>query len=186
MSITKQVGDKSQFALKYTFYQKTDDTELEMFVEGKNVLGFCREGEKRTTRWNLEGIAFWLRNFIENMREDPFPFDCTGQYAAEKEKVARDFDSDDDDIFDAYYDKLYEWDLRHRWHTESNGAVLANVYFQLVGENVEISWDNENAEPNVEFMQKFGGASIPKDIFINAVNTFLSDYADEWYSEKLN
>lgn len=183
MAITKLIGDKKQFALRYTFYKRSGDTELEMFLDGKNILEFYRDGKKRTTRWDLEGIAFWLRNFIDHMEEDPFPFDCEGRYASEKDKMARNFDSDDDDLFDEYYDKLYEWDFRHRWHTESNGAVLANVYFQLVGENVEISWNNEGLEPNVTFTQGSGGASIPKEVFISVVNTFLRNYADEWYSE---
>ena len=87
-------------------------------------------------------MVLWLKDFISNLSEDPYPVDVAGIYAAEKDDNARNFDSDDEDVFDAYYDKLYEWNERHRWHPASSGAILADVYVQLAGENMEISWDN--------------------------------------------
>ena len=59
-------------------------------------------------------MVLWLKDFISNLSEDPYPVDVAGIYAAEKDDNARNFDSDDEDVFDAYYDKLYEWNERHK------------------------------------------------------------------------
>ena len=97
-----------------------------------------------------------------------------------KDNNAREFDSDNDEEFDAYYDRLYEWNLRHRWHTASSGAILADVYFQLVGDCVEISWNNEDLDEEVEFVQQLGGARVKKETFISVVDSFLKEYANHW------
>ena len=92
----------------------------------------------------------------------------------------RDFDSEDEDEFDAYYDKLDEWNLRHRWHPACAGAILADVCFQLVGEVVEISWNNEDIGDGIRFQNILGGARINKDIFYATVDAFLKEYATHW------
>ena len=84
---------------------------------------------------------------------------------------------------DKYYDNLQEWYFRHNWHPSSSGAILADVYFQLVGDKVEISWDNRNADEGVEFSYIQGGADIDKEVFVKVVNQFLNDYADHWFVE---
>ena len=127
-------------------------------------------------------MVLWLKDFISNLSEDPYPVDVAGIYAAEKDDNARNFDSDDEDVFDAYYDKLYEWNERHRWHPASSGAILADVYVQLAGENMEISWDNRELEyGDVEFLETMGGISIPKDDFISIMKEFLKAYANRGY-----
>ena len=100
-----------------------------MYIEGNNILAFHHDGIPSTTRWNLDELALWLRQFVDNMQEDPYPVEADGEYAAMKDYSAREFDSDDEDEFDAYYDMLDDWNLRHRWHPSSSGAILADVYF---------------------------------------------------------
>jgi hypothetical protein len=174
-------NEYKEFKVKYTFFDETRETELSMFIDEKNILAFERYGQKLTTRWNLDDLALWLRNFINNMSEDPFPVAVEGEYAAIKDILAREFDTDDDQLFDEYYDKLDEWNLRHRWHTTCNGAILADLYFQLVEDDVEISWNNQDAEDGVDFDFEIGGVSIPKEIFLNEINSFLRAYANHWY-----
>lgn len=125
------VGNKEYFALEYAFYDDLHDTELAMYVNGKNILLFERDGIRRTTRWNLDELAQWLRSFVDHMTEDPYPVESEGEFAAQKDDNARSFDSDDDEVFDEYYKKLYEWGTRHRWHVASSGAILADVFFNL-------------------------------------------------------
>ena len=127
-------------------------------------------------------MVLWLKDFISNLSEDPYPVDVAGIYAAEKDDNARNFDSDDEDVFDAYYDKLNKWNERHRWHPASSGAILSDVYFQLACENMEISWDNRELEyEDVEFLETMGGISIPKDDFTSIMNEFLKAYANRGY-----
>ena len=166
--------------VSYSFFDDTHETELSMNVNGINILAFDRNGASLTTRWNLDELAEWLRNFIDHMTEDPYPVEADGEYAAMKDISARDFDSDDEDEFDAYYDKLDEWNLRHRWHPASSGAILADVYFQLIGDEIEISWNNEDNGDGIKFQNLLGGARIKKDVFYATVDTFLKAYANHW------
>lgn len=177
----KSIGDKN-FSLNYSFFDDTKETELSIFIDGENILSYQQNGESFTTRWNLDELAFWLRDFLDNMKEDPYPVDTTGEFAAIKDISARDFDSENEEEFDKYYDKLDEWNLHHRWHTASSGAILADLYFQLVGENVEISWNNEDSEDEVLFNCVIGGKKIKKEIFIKVINEFLQDYAKHWFN----
>lgn len=174
-------GDKNIFAIEYSFCDDSHDTEIAMYVGGINVLAFERDGEVFTTRWNIDELALWLRKFIDEMVEDPYPVECDGTFAAQKDDIAREYDSNNDEIFEAYYQQLYEWNLRHRWHTASSGAILADVYFQMIGDTVEVSWDNRNLEDNVTFKSLSGGAKIPKDYFILVMDKFLKEYALHWF-----
>ena len=174
------IGDKNIFAIEYAFLDDSQETEIAMYVYGKNILAFERNEETLTTRWNLDELAEWFRQFLNTMAEDPFPVDCEGQYAAQKDDTARSFDSDNDKLFDAYYDKLYDWNLRHRWHPASSGAILADVYFQLVGDHVEISWNNNDSEESIRFLNLNGGAAINRDLFCSVVCSFLEEYASHW------
>ena len=108
------LGDKKTFGITATFFEDVHTTELSMFAKGKNILAFRQGNEIFTTRCNLDELVLWLKDFISNLSEDPYPVDVAGIYAAEKDDNARNFDSDDEDVFDAYYDKLYEWNERHK------------------------------------------------------------------------
>ncbi|MCF0247595.1 MAG: hypothetical protein HUJ86_03215 [Synergistes sp.] len=169
------------FAITYEFFDELRVTEIAMLVNGDNILSFERDGKLLTTRWNLDEIAFWLREFIDHMSEDPYPIEAAGEYAAIKDINAREFDTDNEIEFDAYYDRLDEWNLRHRWHPASGGAILSDLYFQLVGDNVEISWNNQYSETGVRFKYELGGVRIPKEKFVGEVDKFLKAYADHWF-----
>jgi hypothetical protein len=179
MNTTALFGDKETFAIECEMFKEEHETQIAVFIKGKNILEFERNGINLTTRWDLDDIVKWLRDFVDNIKDDPYPVECKGTYAAIKDIEARDFDSDDEEIFDAYYDKLDDWNHSHRWHSASNGAILADVYFQKVGNQIEISWNNEDDEVN--FKEKLGGALILKDNFISVVNSFLKFYAEYWF-----
>ena len=179
----EQVADSvSTYTIAYQFFDRFRTTEISMFLDGKNILAFKQDGKLLTTRWNLDELALWLRAFLDNMKEDPYPVDCEGEFAAQKDDTARHFDSDDDDEFDAYYDRIDEWSVRHRWHIASSGAILADVFFQLVGDNVEVSWDNRSVEEGVTFQYESGGVRVPKKEFIEVTDAFLKAYAEHWFS----
>ena len=59
---------------------------------------------------------------------------------------------------------------------------FSGCFFQVVGENVEISWDNRSGEDGVTFQSESGGVRIPRKLFFDTVDAFLKDYADHWYS----
>ena len=96
----KIIGNKDYFGISFAFLDDEKDTEIEMYVNGSNILEFKKQGVIRTTRWNLDELTMWLRDFIDNLKEDPYPVEVKGRYAAEKDDNARDFESDDEDEMD--------------------------------------------------------------------------------------
>lgn len=178
--ITMTFGDYTEFAISCSFYDSCHDTELSVFVKENNILAFERNGKLLTTRWDLDDLVLWLKGFIGKLEEDPYPVDVEGDYAAEKDLKAHEFDSDNDEEFDAYYDRLYEWNLRHRWHPASAGAILADVYFQLIGDSIEVSWNNTDAEEEVTFRNLLGGARVGRKLFVSAVDSFIQAYTRHW------
>ena len=176
----KIIGNKSSFAIEYAFFEN-HTTEIALFINSRNILAYTKNEQNLTTRWNLDEIVKWLRSFIDNIQPDPYPVECEGEYAAMKDIYARDFDSDDDDILDSYYDSLYEWNLRHRWHHVSEGAILSDVYFEFVGDDVEISWNNQDAEDDVVFTEVLGCERIPKKEFVSVMEAFIIDYTNYWF-----
>ena len=57
---------------------------------------------------------------------------------------------------------------------------MADLYFQLVGENIEISWNNQEPEKGIKFQHELGGVSIPKAQFLYEMDSFLKVYAEHW------
>ena len=179
MTSTVLFGEVARFAIECRMFKNEHETEISMYINGKNVLAFNKDGMHLTTRWNIDELVEWIRSFLDTMKEDPYPVECEGNYAADKDIYARFFDSEDDEEFDAYYDKLDAWNESHRWHPYSSGAILADLYFQQIGDNVEISWNNQDSEVNFEEVN--GGAVVPKDEFTTVVNSFLHYYAEYWF-----
>ncbi|MBR3248183.1 MAG: HNH endonuclease [Clostridiales bacterium] len=64
-------------------------------------------------------------------------------------------------------------------HPASSGAILADLYFQQIGNTVEISWNNQDAEDGIRFTTIEGGFVIDKDIFVGVINAFLNAYAEK-------
>ena len=122
-----------------------------------------------------------IYSFFNDTHETEIKMMVNGEYAAIKDINARDFDTEDDYEFDAYYDKLDDWNIRHRWHPASGGSILADLYFQLIEENIEISWNNQEPEEGVKFRYKLGGVKVEKEQFIEEVNLFLKAYANQWF-----
>ena len=176
------VGNKSVFAIEYVSFDDVNETELYMFVKGENILEFKQNGKTLTSRWDFEDLALWLRIFLDGMSDDPYPVEVDGEYAAIKDINAREFDTDDDEEFDKYYDKLDEWNTSHRWHTAVSDAILADVYFEKKGNFVEISWNNEDLYDGVVFSHVVGGEKIDKQVFVNVVDKFLKGYAEHWFA----
>lgn len=177
----KLIGVQDAFAIEYSFNDSSRETELGMYLDGNNILAFELDGTTHTTYWNLDELALWLRKFVDSMDEDPFPVEVEGEFAAEKDSVARDYDPDDADV-DEYFDKLYDWGCRHRWHVAAGGAILADVYFQLVGDEVEISWNNSDLEGPAVFATLSGGARVSREVFAEVINGFLREYAVHWFN----
>lgn len=175
------IGDKNVFAVGFSFHDKQHVTELSMYVRGKNILAFNRAAEDMTTCWKLDELAEWLRAFLNGMQQDPYPVEVAGRFAVEKDVNARTYDTDDMEAFDAYYDALDDWNARHRWHTASAGAILADVYFQSKGDTVEISWNNQDAPDEIKFQEQIGGTAVQKDVFVKVVDAFLQAYAEYWF-----
>lgn len=183
------VGRPSVFAIGYAFLGNDRITEISMWADGVNLLGFTKNNEHLTTRWAyLEDLVAWLNNFARNMTDDPFPIEAEGEFAAEKEAYARDQlpNLDDDcsdeelDEFDAQVDRFDGWSFEHTWISERGGAILSNIFFEYKAGIVELSWDNRDFGDGVVFDCEFGGTRVDAKVFKNVVLEFVGAYEQHW------
>lgn len=175
------VGDPSTFAIGYAFIGNDRTTEISMFADGVNLLGFTKDGCHYTTRWMyLEGLVAWLKSFATTMKADPYPIDVEGEFAAERHARAYGLAPEDEDAFWEYIFPLHDWGYNHSWHSESGGAILANIMFEYAAGMVELSWDNRDPEEGVVFDCEFGGTRVNAKRFQTVVLDFVDAYEKHW------
>jgi len=178
------IGNKDIFAIEYSFFDDSKSTEISLFHNCKNIMSYEKNNKTYTTRWNLDEIVIWLKKLVDGLSEDAYPIsNIEGTFAAQKDDNARDFDADDDNEFEEYYNQLYQWNLKHRWHTVNTGEIIADIYFQLVGDNVEISWNNKGLESDVIYLSTEGGFYVERNLFTNVVSRFIEAYQSHWKIE---
>lgn len=182
------LGDPADFAVAYSFLDTEHVTELALYVNGVNLLGFTHGCAHLTTRWNLDDLVLWLHAFVADMREDPCPVEVPGRYAAQKDSVAREnapkisegCTDEELQILDDYIDRLEPWEGRHAWISRRGGSILSNLFFEYREGRVEISWDNRCYEPEVEFDCLLGGDSVNAETFTAVMSAFVDAYAEHW------
>lgn len=175
------IGDPSDFAIGYAFMGDDRTTEISMFANGTNLLGFTKDGTRYTTRWMyLEGLVAWLKSFAATMKADPYPIDVEGEFAAERHAQAYDLAPEDEDAFWEYIFPLHDWGYNHSWHSESGGAVLADIMFEYVAGMVELSWDNRGSSFGYVFDCEFGGTRVDAETFKTVVLEFVDAYEKHW------
>lgn len=185
------IGDEQQFAIGYSFFPRESNTsenwpmnrctEIRLFLSGADIMGFSRHGEHVQPAWDFDDLVAWLDDFARDAHEEPFPIpNVPGSCLTELDDNARDFDTDDQDEFDRYYDKLNDWVWNHSWFHERAGAIIPYVLFRILGGNVEISWDNRDAEEDVTFDSLTGHAFVPLATFRDVVSRFVAAYLKHW------
>ena len=66
-----EFGSPDAFAIECAMYRDPHETEISMYIEGRNILEFEVNGRKHTACWNFDDLASWLGHFLEHMAEDP-------------------------------------------------------------------------------------------------------------------
>lgn len=177
-------NDKTEFIIQTRlFSEQHHESECLMLVFGKNILEYVYKDEKnsRTTTGNLDDLMAYLEHTLEFTDSDePFPYCVSGNTAAELDRAAREFSSDDMDVFDEYYDKLDEWSYAHSWLHAGNGYYLPDVMFRRVSNEIEISWDNENLYEDVLYTSLKGYVRIPCEQYKAVIQSALEDYHKLW------
>lgn len=159
------------------------ESEIYFIVDEQNICLFKHIEEKRykTTRWNLDELVLYLRDLPIMLKNDsPFPFDVERECAAELDNNARFFDSDNDEELEKYYICLNDWGYNHSWHHASSGAILADVFFRRVDDDVEISWWSDQEEDEIVFKNKYGFILFPYDDFVDVINKSVYSYNELW------
>lgn len=157
-------------------------TEFYFYVNGKNILEYIYDSkEKWTTTGDLDDLLEYLKytlSFIEH--DEPFPYDIKANSAVEMDDIARDFDTDDQEEFDRYYDKLEDWSWKHCWVHERAGAFVPDVMFRKVRDNIEISWMSAFEDENVQFTNPKGCVLVPCFEYFDTITDIISAYNQLW------
>lgn len=79
-----------------------------------------------------------------------------------------------------YNEKLGAYVWPRSWHHTCDEAMFPHLYFRILGKNVEISWNNREAEEGVVFDSEAGSALVPLATFRDVVSRFVAAYLRHW------
>lgn len=197
--ILRTFGDKDIFAIQYEFevnpFYETSLTgetwgKFELTVRGMDVCRYKRVDSETTYQWNLIYIVEW---FCENLKyilsEEPFPLPVEGQNSLELLDNSLLFESDNDDEFDAWFDKKQEWEYKHSWFSNRAGSFLPDVLFRRVNDNkIEIAWNNESiySSEGISFINPTGIEYVSLGIFESTIKNFIEDFLDNLLQNSKN
>ena len=154
-----------------------------VYGKGKNICEWKEVGssEKQTVWWNIDELINYLHETTDFLYEDdPFPVNVEGDCASELENNARDFESDNEEEMDAYYGKLNDWVYKHSWNHARSGAIVPDVLFRKVDDNMEISWWTDQEDDGRVFTNRYGYILIPKTEYENLIEEVFYSYNTMW------
>lgn len=141
--------------------------------------------------WSLLDILDWLlRSGIRLVNEEPYPFPaCSSrvydgcQWINETEDPPARLAQDQEK---KWFMARSEWRRHHALRAAAVDVALPNVFLRRLGDDVEISWDNETwgaARSDLQFVERLGTvrvcASQAAEVISNAVGDCLSALADK-------
>ena len=178
------IGNKNKigFSLK-----KVSDEEhicqLKVYILGKNVCEWTdlETRQKHTVQWNLDELIDYLYHTIDFIyADDAFPVETVGNCAAEMDENARCFDSDNDDEMLNYYEKLNDWTYRHSWNHARSGAIVPDMMFRKVGDEIEISWWSDQENEGRKFTYDYGYYRLPSSEYQSLISELFCQYNSMW------
>lgn len=172
-------GSKSTFAIEYE-KENNEECTFEMWVDGKPICCFTRNGEFQKYRWNLSSLVEWFEQNIEYIiTEREFPLLIKADSSIDFYVKSSEFDTDDMEAFDRWFDIRQEWYFHHSWFINRDGSFLPDVFFRVVGEKVEIEWDNTYTYEDIIFKFPKGLFYVDKQDFCNTLYRFLNSYKEQ-------
>lgn len=133
--------------------------DVEVWVKGMCLTQHAYEGVTGNgVTWYLLPLLSWLsENALELLNREPFPYPLsrtTGTAVdwldrASEGRPARASSWNDDD----WFDERYAFWGTHTLRAGMPGAAVPNIVFHRVGDDIEVSWDNDIAPPSRRGLQ---------------------------------
>jgi hypothetical protein len=182
-------GDTQIFSIKYDFTKNPYNEKglfaetwgkFELWANGKELCKFSKNNHEKTYEWNLIHVVEWLgENLPTILTDEDFPLPVQGKTALELLASSLNFDSDNDDEFDAWFSIKQDWEFKHSWFSNRGGSYLPEVYFRRIGQQIEISWNNENLySEEISFPYTTGLEYVPIHIFELVLKDYINDFLE--------
>ena len=163
-------------------------TGFALHVDGRNLCAVRDDsGGGETVEWSFFPIAEWFAgNWDAIVHEQRFPLDgCdAGEPAAwAAEQTSRPQPGTTEDEQSRRFEVWQAWWGRHALRAAAPGALVPNVFFRRVGEDVDVSWLNRPFGAryrHFRFGEVAGTAVVPVDHFCSVVHEALSAFADQF------
>lgn len=193
----RQFGDRGEFALCISLgtdphpsgQVELDLTwgTLEIWARNRCLTASVSDGVvAQGVRWSLLPIFEWfLEVGIRLVNEDPYPRFSKGCDVGD---ASAWFDATltppilSPDAERRWFLRRSEWRHHHALRRSAENVALPNVVFRRLGENIEISWDNESwcsPRPDLYFVEKRGRELVPALAFANVLRAALVEVLAE-------
>ena len=175
------IGNKLRFAIEYNLV-KYCYGELRLYVDNACITCFKLDNVVFPYKGNIQNIVDWFRENLEIIKtEEKFPFIVDGNTALELYENASSFDSEDDEKFDSWHDKRYDWQASHNWFRCRENGFLIDLFFRRVEDKIELSWDNTETykDYGVRFSYPKGLKFIDIYLFEKIIKNFIENFEIE-------
>ena len=175
-------GNKNEFAIEL---ENVDTTErymlMKLYIQNVNILEYSFDGKVYSLTGNIDELILYLDETINpTLMEIPFPFNVKGDSAIELDINARDYDSKNEDEFDAYYTQLNDWAFSHSWTHARDGLYIPDVMYRKINDTMEISWCGVGIYDGVEFSSPKGSYLINFNLYCSIINKVTKYYKENW------
>ena len=81
---------------------------------------------------------------------------------------------------DQYYDMLNDWSFKHSWMHARDGAIVPDVMFRKINDDMEISWWTDQEDEGRFFPNRHGFIVIPCNEYELLITELFNQYNDIW------
>ena len=151
-------GNKNEFAIEL---ENVDTTErymlMKLYIQNVNILEYSFDGKVYSLTGNIDELILYLDETINpTLMEIPFPFNVKGDSAIELDINARDYDSNNEDLY------------------------IPDVMYRKINDTMEISWFGVGIYDGVEFSSPKGSYLINFNLYCSIINKVTKYYKENW------
>ena len=120
------------------------------------------------TWYTLPFVSWLRRSAVALVNEEPLPapvrreeIHTAAEWFDESEEPSLTLLADEEDT---YYEERSDWWQRHAVRAGFEGAVVPNLFLRRLGDDVEVSWDNQSrpsTRPDLAYLEPAGSERVP-------------------------
>jgi hypothetical protein len=195
---SRQFGDRDEFAVCFALGRDAHPSgdaardeswgSFELWVRGRCLTRSLSdaEGVRDGVRWTMLPLLQWFLDVgVRMVDEEPYPGLVPGvelRDASDWSEASLDAPTADPAAERLWFLRRSEWRNHHALRRAAEDVALPNVHFRRLGEDIEVSWDNEGwatTRADLRFVELRGTEHVPAQRFAELLLIAVTDVAQQ-------